>query len=101
MKEPDTDYTIETGEFYFETTDPTSGEALVEISNAGEQAHEVGVGDAQGEEVTTIFAPAPGGKVWTDLTLDPGDYTLECFLPDPDSGKPHTKLGMKADLTVP
>jgi hypothetical protein len=100
VREPDADYSIETGEFFFETSDPTSGEATVEIENVGKQGHEVGISDAKGHEVTTIFAPAPGGKLWTSLTLKPGEYTLVCYLPDPKTGKPHIKLGMKKSFTV-
>lgn len=95
---------VEAGDFYFEISDPTSGEATVEITDVGEQGHEVGIGrDAvkgDGEEVTTIFAPAPGGTMWATVTLEPGDYTLLCFLPDPKTGKPHVKLGMKKNFTV-
>jgi hypothetical protein len=103
VEEPAADYSVETGEFYFEISDPSSGEATVEITNVGEQSHEVGIGrgaNGEGEEVTTIFAPAPGGKMWASVTLKPGDYTLVCFLPDPKTGKPHVKLGMKKSFTV-
>jgi hypothetical protein len=103
VEEPPADYSVETGDFYFEISDPSSGEAIVEITNVGEQSHEVGIGrgaNGEGEEVTTIFAPAPGGKMWASVTLQPGDYTLVCFLPDPKTGKPHVKLGMKTHFTV-
>lgn len=103
VAEPVTDYSIEAGDFYFEVTDATSGEATVEITNVGEQSHEVGIGKGakgKGAEVTTVFAPAPGGKMWTTLTLERGDYTLLCFLPDPKTGKPHVKLGMKQSFSV-
>jgi hypothetical protein len=103
VEEPAADSSVETGDFYFEISDPSSGEAIVEITNVGEQSHEVGIGrgaNGEGEEVTTIFAPAPGGKMWASVTLQPGDYTLVCFLPDPKTGKPHVKLGMKKHFTV-
>jgi hypothetical protein len=97
-------YSVEAGDFYFEISNPTSGEATVEITNVGEQSHEVGIGrngvKGVGAEVTTVFAPAPGGTMWATLTLQPGDYTLVCFLPDPKTGKPHVKLGMKKTFTV-
>ena len=103
VERPSADYSIETGEFYFKISEPVSGEATVEISNAGEQSHEVGVGKGpggEGGEVTTIFAPAPGGTMWTTLDLKPGDYTLVCFLPDPKTQKPHLKLGMEQAFSV-
>ena len=104
VAEPEADYSIEAGDFYFEVPDPSSGEATVEITNVGNQSHEVGIGrkGVRGEEteVTTVFAPAPGGKMWTTVTLEPGDYTLVCFLPDPKTGKTHADLGMKQDFSV-
>lgn len=104
VEEPAADYSIEAGDFYFQVADPSSGEAMVEIFNAGEQSHEVGIGRSgvKGDEaeVTTILAPAPGGKLWATVTLEPGDYKLVCFLPDPKTGKPHVQLGMKQNLTV-
>ena len=103
VAEPVADYSIEAGDFYFKLSDATSGKATVEITNVGRQGHEVGIGkgaNGQGAEETTVFAPAPGGKMWTTLTLEPGDYTLICFLPDPKTGKSHVKLGMKQNFTV-
>jgi hypothetical protein len=103
VEEPADDYSIETGDFYFEISDPSSGRATVEITNVGKQSHEVGIGrgaNGEGEEVTTIFAPAPGGKMWASVTLKPDDYTLVCFLPDSKTGKPHVKLGMRNRFTV-
>jgi hypothetical protein len=104
VEEPAVDYSVEAGDFYFEISNPTSGEATVEITNVGEQSHEVGIGrngvKGVGAEVTALFAPAPGGTMWATVTLQPGDYTLVCFLPDPKTGKPHVKLGMKKTFTV-
>jgi len=103
VAEPVADYSIEAGDFYFKVSDATSGEATVEITNVGKQSHEVGIGEGakgQGAEVTTVFAPARGGKMWITLTLEPGDYTLLCFLPDLKTGKPHVKLGMKQSFSV-
>lgn len=103
VEEPTSDYTIETGDFYFEITEPVSGNATVEITNVGEQSHEVGIGKGpHGEdgEVTTIFAPAPGGRLWAEVNLKPGEYTLVCFLPDPKTNKPHLKLGMELPFEV-
>ena len=103
VDEPSSDYTIETGDFYFEMTDAVAGNATVEITNVGEQGHEVGIGKGpHGDdgEVTTIFAPAPGGRLWTDVDLQPGEYTLVCFFPDPKTNKPHFKLGMELPFEV-
>ena len=103
VETPTADYSIETGEFYFKISEPVAGEATIAISNVGEQSHEVGIGKGPGGEdgeVTTIFAPAPGGTMWTTLDLKPGDYTLVCFLPDPRTEKTHIKLGMEQEFSV-
>ena len=103
VREPSADYSIEAGDFYFKVSDSSPGEATVQIANVGKQSHEVGIGKGvkgQRGEVTTVFAPAPGGTMWTTVTLEPGDYTLLCFLPDPKTGKPHVKLGMKQSFSV-
>jgi hypothetical protein len=103
IREPSADYSIQAGDFYFKISDPSPGEATVEIANVGKQSHEVGIGKGvkgQGAEVTTVFAPPPGGTMWATVTLEPGDYTLLCFLPDPKTGKPHVKLGMKQSFSV-
>jgi hypothetical protein len=47
-----------------------------------------------------IRACSLGGTMWATVTLQPGDYTLVCFLPDPKTGKPHVKLGMRKTFTV-
>ncbi|HYN37168.1 MAG TPA: hypothetical protein VEV82_09370, partial [Actinomycetota bacterium] len=54
----------------------------------------------EGEEAGFTFAPPPGGTLWTTFDLDPGTYKAQCFFPDPDSGKPHVKLGMIQEFTV-
>ena len=103
VREPSADYSIEAGDFYFKVSDSSPGEATVQIANVGKQSHEVGIGKGvkgQGGEVTTVFAPAPGGMMWITVTLEPGDYRLLCLLPDPKTGKPHIKLGMKQSFSV-
>ena len=44
------------------------------------------------------MASAQSGTV--DLTLEPGRYAFICTLVDPDSGKPHSRLGMAEEITV-
>jgi hypothetical protein len=104
VEEQPSDYSIEVGEYYFEVSEPASGRATVEITNAGQQSHEVGILPAgakpEGPELTTVFAPAPGGKMWVPATLEPGEYTLVCFLPDLKTGKPHVRLGMRQNIRV-
>ncbi len=42
----------------------------------------------------------PGNTVWPVLDLEAGDYVTVCFIPDPETGKPHLMLGMYADFSV-
>jgi len=44
-------------------------------------------------------AAAPGGTAEVTVDLQPGSYTLVCFIPGPD-GKPHMLSGMTRSLTV-
>ncbi|HVM34558.1 MAG TPA: hypothetical protein VM784_04380 [Actinomycetota bacterium] len=100
---PEADWKIETGDFFFRVDEAAAGESLVEIANVGEQGHEVILGrpgKGEGSEAGFFLAPAPGGKMWVTLDLEPGEYELLCYFPDPKSGKPHIKLGMKQPLTV-
>jgi hypothetical protein len=99
---PAADLTIETGEFFFKIDGQPSGAATVQIVNVGKQGHEV-VMFEQGADEEGFFsmAPAPGGSLWTTMELQPGTtYQVRCFLPDPKTGKPHEKLGMKTTLEV-
>lgn len=99
----DADFDVEVGEFYFKVPDGiTAGPATFAITNAGEQSHEISFsreGDDE-EEGEFVLAPAPGGSLWAEFDLKPGKYTAACFFPDPASGKPHVKLGMKTTFTV-
>ena len=102
--EPEADYEVEVGDFFFEFGDAESGPATVKITNTGEQGHEISVGQniqsEDGKEAVFTFTPPPGGSMWTTFNLEPGSYQVACFLPDPSTGKPHFKLGMKDKLEV-
>ncbi len=43
---------------------------------------------------------SPGQMVWPVLNLAAGDYVTACFIPDPETGKPHFALGMFSEFTV-
>jgi uncharacterized cupredoxin-like copper-binding protein len=45
-------------------------------------------------------AIAPGDDGYMILDLEPGNYALLCFFPDPATGAPHAALGMVGSLTV-
>jgi hypothetical protein len=43
---------------------------------------------------------SPGLTAWTEVDLAPGTYVALCFVYDPETGMPHTALGMVAVFTV-
>lgn len=45
-------------------------------------------------------ALGPGGDGYMVVNLEPGNYALLCFFPDPATGAPHAALGMVGSLTV-
>ncbi len=50
--------------------------------------------------VTGAAPMSPGNTVWPVLDLVAGDYLTVCFIPDPETGKPHVMLGMYGVFTV-
>lgn len=64
-----------------------------------------GSGEGSGEpppfEDVAFWAPmSPGERAWTTLDLEPGNYTILCFLPDFATGMSHVEHGMVRTLTV-
>ena len=104
IAEPEADYTVEAGDFYFKIEEPVAGEAAVELVNVGEQGHELSISrspaKSEKDEVVFTLMPAPGGKAWTTLDLESDDYLAQCFFPDPKTDKPHVKLGMREEFSV-
>ena len=96
---PDAAESVTLEDFSFGLPDGFTGEGLVEVTNNGEQAHEMTVlqGDAT---VGGLAAIAPGQTAWVELGLEPDDYQFTCFVSDIDTGEPHFALGMQTDLTV-
>lgn len=105
-----------------------SGEVVLEVTNSGQEPHEMLVlrlegvsfeemrsmvtGSPSGEEaapagpppfrfVGGVQAMMPGQRVWVTLALPPGKYALVCFIPSPpNEGQSHAVLGMVQALTV-
>ncbi len=104
IAEPEADYTVEAGDFYFKIQEAVAGEATVELVNAGGQQHELSISrspaKSEKDEVVFTLMPAPGGKAWTTFELESGDYIAQCFFPDPKTNKPHVKLGMREEFSV-
>ncbi len=71
------------------------------MTNAGEQAHEFEVLEPSDEPIGEVAATNPGDSGGATMTFEaPGVYTYQCILVDPDTGKPHTELGMIGTFEV-
>ena len=101
---PQSDYEVEAGDFYFKMPKTiAAGPVTLAVTNAGEQSHEMALGFVKGGEEGGegfLLVPAPGGTAWGEFDLEPGEYQAVCFFPDPKTGKPHVKLGMRTTFTV-
>lgn len=110
-------------DFDFEFPDDLDGR--VSVSNNGEQPHEMlmfQIPEGVTFEESLAFLAAeepvegpplaipvgglqvimPGATGYIDLSeLAPGTYGVVCFVPDPETGKSHLELGMRAQFTVP
>lgn len=97
--------TFEAVDFEYENLDTTgiaSGDTIrFVMTNTGEQAHEFEVLNPNGEPLGEVAATNPGESGGATMTfLSPGVYTYQCILVDPDTGKPHTELGMIGTFEV-
>jgi plastocyanin len=73
----------------------TSGDALVQLQNAGEDPHDLHIEPAGGGALTADFPETdPRTQHQERVTFAPGTYKLYCSLPG------HDGLGMHATLTV-
>ena len=74
---------------------PTTGKTLEELEAGGPDNF---VNDAK---VLAYFAPlAPGSVFEADVTLEPGDYMVACFVPAAVDGMGHFHHGMVKSITV-
>ncbi len=116
------DIIIKLTDYSFDLSTPlTPGEHTIQVQNDGPQTHEVvlarflpgkSLKDLEAWEKGGEKGPLPakflGGISPMDkgesgeftLTLEPGDYSLLCFLPDAKDGKPHLMHGMAKSLKV-
>ncbi len=102
---PDREIGFEAVDFTYvdlDLRDITAGETIrFEMLNSGGQPHEFEVLDPGGEalgEVAAIEAGETGGA--TISFAAPGEYTYQCILIDPATGKDHTELGMIGTFDV-
>lgn len=116
--------TVEVGMNEFGFTAPDSlvaGSHTFRVSNAGVQTHEVALvklnDGATMEQFLAALAPgsttpppgvplggngalSPHGANFFTASLEPGNYLLVCFVPDPADGTPHIVKGMVKPLTI-
>lgn len=104
-KVADREITFDAVDFDYENLD-TGGIAAgvtirFEMTNRGHQPHEFEVLDPDDEPIGEIAGTDPGGSGGATMTFEsPGVYTYQCILIDPDTGKPHTELGMTGTFEV-
>jgi uncharacterized cupredoxin-like copper-binding protein len=120
--EPKADVTVTLSDYAFALSTPlTAGTHTIRVENTGPQLHELTIERlepgktladwkawvAGGMRGTPPAQPAGGltgpdkGKVgWLTITLSPGEYLLNCYVPDARDGKPHFAHGMVRQVTV-
>lgn len=105
-----------------------SGPVVLEVTNSGQEPHEMVVMRLEGvtleQAMAMMMAPPPpegaapagpppfrfvggmqglmpGQRGWVTLDLPPGEYALLCFISSPaNEGRPHFALGMARSFTV-
>lgn len=103
--EPDREIAFDAIDFVYEnldTSDLADGDTIrFVMDNTGAQPHEFEVLDPDGEPIGEVAATNPGESGGATMTFaSPGIYPYQCILVDPDSGKPHTELGMIGTFDV-
>jgi hypothetical protein len=121
---PESAVTLSLNDFSFAPSAPIeAGTQWIKLENKGKQPHEAVVMRlAEGvtaedfvamvseDEFPTGAQPVsaaggaapldPGGTAYTSVDLEPGNYMVICYVPDPDGGMPHFAKGMVDSFTV-
>lgn len=108
-------------DFQFEMFDTLSaGKNVIKVVNEGKEGHEWNLLQlAEGKTLQDVaqfmskpagpppFLPvggmnglAPGSVGYAEIDLKPGKYVAICNIPEPNSGKAHSELGMIKEFTV-
>ena len=119
--EPAANVVMKLTDYDFQLSKPiTAGRHTIAVENAGPQEHEVVIVKLDAGKLPMDFAtwgekqvgPAPGtlhggtsgimpgGKVFLEVNLEPGEYGLICFVPDVKDGKGHYVHGMVKKMRV-
>ena len=122
VAEPKSDVTMTLSDYGFAPSTPlTAGPHTIRVENSGPQLHELaierllrgktvadwqqwmigGMRGAPPAEPAGGFVGPDSGKVgWLMITLKPGSYLLNCYVPDAKDGKPHYVHGMIQQITI-
>jgi uncharacterized cupredoxin-like copper-binding protein len=121
--DPAADLSIKLTDYDFTLSQPlTAGTRVVQVENAGAQAHEIVItalppgktlqdfiawetGGEKGPLPTGrwlggVATLDPGARAQFAATFAPGNYLLLCFWPDAKDGKPHLVHGMAKQISV-
>ena len=120
--EPTADVTVTLSDYAFALSTPlTAGTHTIRVENNGPQLHELTLeklepgktlgdwkawmaggmrGTPPSQPVGGLTGPDKGKVGWLTVTLAPGNYLLNCYVPDAKDGKPHFMHGMVTQVTV-
>jgi len=120
--EPTADLTVTLSDYAFALSAPlTAGTHTIRVENTGPQLHELTIerlapgktladwrqwvadgmrGTPPTEPAGGVTGPTKGNVAWLTITLTPGNYLLNCYVPDVKDGKPHFMHGMVKETTV-
>jgi uncharacterized cupredoxin-like copper-binding protein len=121
-EEPKSDVTVTLSDYAFAASTPlTAGTYTIRVENTGPQLHELTIerllpgktladwqqwmaggmrGTPPAEPAGGLVGPDKGKVGWLTITLKPGNYLLNCYVPDAKDGKPHFVHGMVQQITV-
>ncbi len=120
--EPPADVTVTLSDYAFATSTPlTAGTHTIRVENSGPQLHELTIerlapgktladwqkwlaggmrGPPPAQPAGGFTGPDKGKVGWLTITLTPGTYLLNCYVPDVKDGKPHFIHGMVQQITI-
>lgn len=114
------DIEIKLTDYDFEMSELTAGKHRIRVTNDSPQPHEAVViqlgpgksamdfiawvekqqGPPPAKPLGGVTDLSPGQSNTFEITLDPGNYALVCFVPDAGDGKPHFMHGMVKEFKV-
>jgi hypothetical protein len=118
---PTADLTVSEVDFAFGfSAPPTAGHHVIKVVNNGKQVHELEIvrlapgktmkdlmqwgqtyqGGLPGSSLGGSAPMVPGTVEYVPMDLTPGNYVALCFMPDPNTGKPHLAEGMVYQFSI-